>query len=56
MFQAVITSKDGKTVLLKLSSTERRNMRYLMLLCNENSLPCTVTEEVKPRQVKFKNV
>jgi hypothetical protein len=56
MFQAVVKSKDGKTVLLKVSSTERRYMRYLTLLCNENVLPCEVTEEVKPRQVKFKNI
>jgi hypothetical protein len=56
VFQAEIRSKDGKASLLKLSSTERRYMRYLVLLCNENGLPCTVTEEVKPRQVTFRSL
>lgn len=56
MFQAEIKSKDGKATLLKLSSTERRNMRYLVLLCIENGLSCTVTEEVKPRHVTFRNI
>ena len=56
MFQATIRKLDAEDVLLKLQSESRRQMFYLRMLCDENHLLCEVTEEVKPRVVKFKGV
>ncbi len=56
MYIAII--KDGELVndLLELKSENRNYMRSLQLLCEENGLPCEITEERAPRPVKFKGV
>ena len=56
MYTAKIMNKDGKGVNLELKSESRNAMRQLKILCDENKLTCNVTEEVKPREVKFKNL
>lgn len=56
MYQASITIQGEKKPVLTLSSENRKAMRALALLCQENELICVVTVEVAPREVKFKNI
>lgn len=56
MFTIAIPNNDpkGEPIILK---TERRNLaRAAKELGNENKIVVEVTEEVKPRVVKFKGV
>lgn len=56
MYIGIVKTKDGKETLVTLKSENRNNMRYLKILCTENELPCEITEEARPRAVKFKGV
>jgi len=56
MFIAVVKELGAEKEYLVFRSENRNYMRNLQLLCKENKLECEVTEEVKPRVVKFKGV
>ena len=54
----IITIKTGQqgSPPLKLETISRPLARSCRILCLANKLECEVTEEVKPRPVKFKGV
>ena len=55
MFKIDIQDCDGNELLV-VETTERKLARAMSLLGEENDLKVTVTEEVKPRVLKFKGV
>lgn len=46
---------DGKTLVLTLTTSSRKNARAVKQLCDENGLGCEVVV-VKERTVKFKGI
>lgn len=55
MFTITILTTLSKEPLVLMTDV-RSQSRIVVLVCKENGLPVEVTEEVKPRIVKFKGV
>ena len=53
MFQ-VTFKLGGQNLTLK--TNDRKVARYTCMFFKENKVPCEVTEELKPREVKFKGL
>lgn len=56
MYILTICEPHKLVTVLTLRTKNRAYARNTALLCQENGLECTVTQELEPRLVKFKGI